>query len=76
MVDTIVELVLGPLVLGALAFGVFYVIVEIFKKFENDYKDADTPTVEAMKKEKLTLKLKQTLLFWVIGFFLFYGVML
>ena len=76
MLDTIVELVLGPLILGAIAFVVFSLIVEINKMMEKNYRDADTPTVEAIKKEKLKLKLKQMLLFWVIGFFLFYGVIL
>ena len=52
MLDTIVELVLGPLILGAIAFVVFSLIVEINKMMEKNYRDADTPTVEAIKKRE------------------------
>ena len=74
MIETILMLIFGPLITGGFAFLFSFIVFKKYEKMEKEYKDTPTPTVEDMKKADLKWNIKQTLYIWVIGFFLYYGL--
>ena len=71
MLDAILLLVLGPLIVGALAYGMSFLIIKFSKRIEET---PSTIELEGIWKVNITYKTKMLIYIWLIGCIIYYGI--